>query len=161
MQPTYASALQNLAWAYFELNDLPDAERTDSVVVRLEPKSGEAALQYAWILERRYGTHAAEAQTARALLLEPKNGAIQAYAGYLARREAHLPDARQHYEAASRLLPNDAAVWAELAATDYLMNDRTAAAAAFATSVRIDGNYVRSRPELMRMWLDVASANAR
>lgn len=161
LDSTYTSAQQNLAWAYVNLNDLPDAERTDSLVVRLESKSGEAALQYAWVLERLYGARAAEGQTARALLLEPKNGRIQAFAGALARREARFADARQHYEVATRLLPNDAAVWAELAATDYLMNDRAAAAAAFATSVRIDGNYVRSRPELMQMWQDAAPGNAR
>jgi hypothetical protein len=40
-------------------------------------------------------------------------------------------------------------VWAELAATYHLMNDRAAAATAFDKSVRIDSNYVRSRPDLM------------
>jgi hypothetical protein len=38
------------------------------------------------------------------------------------------------------------------------MNDRTAAAAGFATSMRLDATYVRSRPYLTRMWSDVAAA---
>jgi tetratricopeptide (TPR) repeat protein len=160
LDSTYGLAEHHLAWAYFQLHDLPSAERAYSVVVRLEPKSGEAAYEYAWILTQQHGARAAEDQLARALLLEPKNGDIQAFAGFLFRQEARYADARQHYEAASRLLPNDAAVWAELAATDYLLNDRAAAAAAFAKSVGLDASYVRSRPDLAKMWRDVAPENA-
>ena len=160
LDSTYAWGQHNLAWAYLNLHDLPDAERAYSVVVRLEPESGEAAYEYAWVLDALHGALAADSETARALRLEPNNGQIQAFAGSLFRQQARFADARQHYEAASRLLPNDAAVWAELAATDYLMNDRAAAAAAFAKSVALDANYVRSRPGLVHMWRDVAPANA-
>jgi tetratricopeptide (TPR) repeat protein len=156
LDSNYESAQRNLAWAYGRLNDLPDAERTDSQLVRLDPNSGEAAMEYAWTLYRQHGAGAAEPQIMRALKLEPNNGHIHAYAGYLFRSEARFADARQHYEAASRLLPNDAAVWAELAATDYLMNDRVAAAAAFTKSVQLDASYVRGRPHLVQMWRDVA-----
>jgi tetratricopeptide (TPR) repeat protein len=159
LDSTYAEAQGNLAWAYLKLNDLPDAERTYSTLVRLEPKNGKAAFGYAWVLERLHGAHAAEAETARALLLDPNNGKLQAFAGYLFRREARFAEARQHYEAASRLLPNDAAVWAELAATEYLMNDRAAAASAFAASVRLDPNYVRRRPDLLQMWREVGAGS--
>jgi len=100
-------------------------------------------------------------ETARALRLDPQNGEIHAFAGYVFRSEARFADARRQYEEASKLSPNDAAVWGELAATDYLMNDRASAAAAFANSMRLDASYVRSRPGLMQMWRDVASANTR
>lgn len=160
LDSTYGQALQNLAWTYLKLNDLADADSTYRVVVRLEPKSAEAAFEYAWELERRVGAQGAEAEIVRALQLEPKNGRIQAFAGYVFRSEAKFADARQHYEEASRLLPDDAAVWAELGETDYLMNDRSAAAAAFANSVRLDANYVRSRPNLVQMWRDVAPGKA-
>lgn len=160
LDSTYGQAQHNLAWSYLQLHDLPDAKRAYSAVVRLEPKSGEAAYEHAWVLEALNEPRAAESEIGRALQLEPQNGDIQALAGHVFRREARFADARQHYEAASRLLPNDAAVWAELAATDYLMNDRAAAAAAFAKSVSLDASYVRSRPDLERMWRDAAAANS-
>lgn len=52
-------------------------------------------------------------------------------------------------------------MWAELAATDFLMNDRAASAAAFAHAARVDSSYVRNRPNLMSMWRWVAPSAAR
>jgi len=161
LDPNYAQAQHYLAWAYVQLHDLADAERTYSAVVRLEPKSGEAAYEHAWVLAALHEAHAAESEIERALQLEPEDGEIQAFAGYVFHQESRFADARQHYEAAARLLPGDAVVWAELGATDYRMNDRAAAAAAFAKSVGLDANYVRSRPELLQMWRDVAATKSR
>jgi tetratricopeptide (TPR) repeat protein len=161
LDSTYEGAQRDLAWSYGMLNDLDDAARTDSLLVKLDPNSGEAAIEYAWVLYRQHGAQAAEPEMMHALQLEPNNGHVQSYAGYLFRSEARFADARQHYEAASRLLPNDAAVWAELAATDYLMNDRNAAAAAFTKSVQLDSDYVRRQPHLVQMWREVSSANSR
>lgn len=160
LDSTYAWGQHTLAWAYLNLHDLPDADRTYGVVVRLEPKSADAAYEYASVLEREHGARAAEEQITRAVQLAPKDGDIQEYAGYVLRSEGRLAEARQHYEAASRLLPNEARVWAELAATDYLMNDRVAAAAAFAKSLDLDASYARSRPDLAQMWRDVAPGKA-
>ncbi|MGH7688366.1 MAG: tetratricopeptide repeat protein [Gemmatimonadaceae bacterium] len=161
LDSTYGDAQRNLGWAYVKLNDLPDAERTYRVVVRLKPKSAQAAYEYAWVLEHLHGARVAEGEIERALQLDPKNGGIQAYAGYLFRSGGRFADARQHLDTASRLLPTSAAVWAELGATDYLMNDRGSAAAAFAQSVRLDAGYVRSRPDLLKMWRDVAPGSAK
>ena len=161
LDSTYGDAQHDLAWAYLRLNDLPHAEHTYRIVARLEPNSGQAAYEYAWVLEHAHGPSAAEEEIGRALQLEPTDGDIQAYAGYLFRSEGRFADARQHLETASRLLPTSAAVWAELAATDYLMNDSTSAAAAFAQSARLDTGYVRSRPYMLKMWRDVAPGSAR
>ena len=104
---------------------------------------------------------AAESEIGRALQLKPQDGEVQRHAGYLFLQESRFADARQHYEAATKLLPSDPSVLAELAATDYRMNDRDAAAAAFAKSVGLDSNYVVSRPDLVQMWRDVAAAKGR
>jgi len=149
---SYGNAWHNLGWALAQLQRFREAQVAYARAVELLPFTATAAVEYSGVLLMLRKHDKALAQVLRAVSLDPKHVGYRMRASFLLRTKGRFADARLHLEEVVKLNPRFAFAWADLGVTHYLMQDASAAAAAFAQAEQQDSMFFLRQPLMRAMF---------
>ena len=152
LQPDYGNAHHNLGWAYMQLGRLDDAEAAYAQAVRHLPRNGWAAMEYSWVLQTRGKPDSALRFALRAARLLPDDYRVHVAAASQLEGLGRLAEAERHLDAALRVNPKAADVWAQLGATRFMQGNSAGAAKAFAEAKRLSPSFFDGGSVEQRMW---------